>query len=82
MKQITLLGATGSIGIQTLDVIQEHPEEFQLYGMAFGRNVEKALSIINKFQPKKVVVQDDFTKNKISNELMNTEILVGNDGMI
>lgn len=59
MKNITLLGATGSIGRQTLDVLREHSNQFRLYAIAFGRNVEKAQEIINEFHPRKVVVQDE-----------------------
>ena len=81
MKQIALLGATGSIGIQTLDVIRLHPEEFNLYAMAFGRNVEKALPLIQEFQPRLVVVQDEETKHQLANHIDQT-ILIGADGLI
>ncbi|WP_186577439.1 1-deoxy-D-xylulose-5-phosphate reductoisomerase [Aquibacillus kalidii] len=82
MKNITLLGATGSIGIQTLDVIRQHPEQFSLYAIAFGKNVEKALPIIQEFYPKKIVVQDMETKRKLSIHIPHQTILVGNEGMI
>ncbi|WLP61228.1 1-deoxy-D-xylulose-5-phosphate reductoisomerase [Bacillus pumilus] len=51
MKYISLLGATGSIGEQTLDVIRQHPDKFKLKAMTFGRNVDKAIPIIEQFQP-------------------------------
>ncbi|WP_282068068.1 1-deoxy-D-xylulose-5-phosphate reductoisomerase [Bacillus pumilus] len=51
MKYISLLGATGSIGEQTLDVIRQHPDKFKLKAMTFGRNVDKAVPIIEQFQP-------------------------------
>ncbi len=53
MKNITLLGATGSIGMQTLDVIAEHPEDFRLFAISFGENIEKAKIILERFQPEK-----------------------------
>ena len=40
MKNIYLLGATGSIGTQTLDVIRMHPEAFRLIAFSSGRNIE------------------------------------------
>ncbi|WP_144556666.1 1-deoxy-D-xylulose-5-phosphate reductoisomerase [Bacillus pumilus] len=51
MRYISLLGATGSIGEQTLDVIRQHPDKFKLKAMTFGRNVDKAIPIIEQFQP-------------------------------
>ncbi|MFD2657168.1 1-deoxy-D-xylulose-5-phosphate reductoisomerase [Gracilibacillus thailandensis] len=81
MKNITLLGATGSIGLQTLDVMREHPHQFRLYGIAFGKNVDKAKEIIAEFKPEKVVVQDEKIRNEL---LINTDqntILVGKEGM-
>ncbi|MFC0271328.1 1-deoxy-D-xylulose-5-phosphate reductoisomerase [Metabacillus herbersteinensis] len=58
MKRISLLGATGSIGLQTIDVIAGHPDQFELVAMSFGRNVDEGKKIINKFLPKFVAVQD------------------------
>ena len=40
MKHISLLGATGSIGTQTLDVIENHPEAFQLVAFSSGKNID------------------------------------------
>ncbi|MCA0969105.1 1-deoxy-D-xylulose-5-phosphate reductoisomerase [Halobacillus litoralis] len=81
MKKIALLGATGSIGLQTLDVIRLHPEEFELHSMAFGRNVEKALPLIREFKPKKIVVQDEQTKVTLEKEI-DQPILTGTGGLI
>ncbi len=82
MKTIALLGATGSIGLQTLDVIRNHPEAFRLHSMAFGRNIEKALPLIKEFEPAVVVVQDEQTKEKLHQTLPHAEILVGSTGMV
>ncbi|WP_226578841.1 1-deoxy-D-xylulose-5-phosphate reductoisomerase [Halobacillus litoralis] len=82
MKQVSLLGATGSIGIQTLDVIRLHPEQFSLYAMAFGRNIEKALPLIHEFNPAIIVVQDEDTKAKLQKELNHSYILCGGEGLI
>lgn len=61
MKNICLLGATGSIGEQTLDVIKAHEDKFQLTAMSFGKNAEKAAEIIETFKPKYVSVGDEHT---------------------
>jgi 1-deoxy-D-xylulose-5-phosphate reductoisomerase len=54
-KKIILLGATGSVGVQALDVIAAHPDQFELVGFAFGKNIEKAREIMQDFSPKIVV---------------------------
>ncbi|MBH0229307.1 1-deoxy-D-xylulose-5-phosphate reductoisomerase [Halobacillus yeomjeoni] len=82
MKQIALLGATGSIGVQTLDVIRLHPDEFSVYALAFGRNIEKALPLIQEFQPKMIVVQDEETKEKLSKQIDHNLILSGRGGLV
>lgn len=82
MKQVTLLGATGSIGLQTIDVIREHPELFSLFAIAFGKNTEKALPIIHEFQPQYIVVDDESARDKIIHHISyNPTILVGSEAM-
>lgn len=51
MKAITLLGSTGSIGTQTLDILRQYPDQFRLVGLAAGSNVEMLASQIRQFQP-------------------------------
>lgn len=66
MKYISLLGATGSIGIQTLDVIRNNPDKFKLVAISAGGNIELVRKIIAEFKPEFVSVQykDDFDKLK------------------
>src|SRR5574340_1001687 len=54
-KKVILLGATGSVGVQALDVIAAHPDLFELVGFAFGNNIDQAREIIQEFDPKVVV---------------------------
>ncbi|BAZ81682.1 1-deoxy-D-xylulose-5-phosphate reductoisomerase [Sphaerospermopsis kisseleviana CS-549] len=51
MKAITLLGSTGSIGTQTLDIVSGHPDKFRIVGLAAGRNVELFAAQIRQFRP-------------------------------
>ncbi|TFB23178.1 1-deoxy-D-xylulose-5-phosphate reductoisomerase [Filobacillus milosensis] len=69
MKQIALLGGTGSIGLQTVEVIKEHPEEFNLLAFAFGENVDKALPIIEQLKPSYIVVKNRAIKEKLGNRI-------------
>lgn len=57
MKQLILLGASGSIGEQTLDVIEKHPDKFSLVAFSVGKRVEKVHDILRKFPVKQVCVQ-------------------------
>ncbi|MFM2062488.1 MAG: hypothetical protein RLZZ507_2158 [Cyanobacteriota bacterium] len=51
MKAITLLGSTGSIGTQTLDIVSENPDKFRIVGLTAGRNVELFAAQIRQFRP-------------------------------
>ena len=55
---ITILGSTGSIGTNTLDVVRQNPDRFRVFALAAGRNVELLARQIREFNPEVVVVQD------------------------
>ncbi len=59
MKAITLIGSTGSIGTQTLDIVAQNPEQFRIVGLAAGSNVELLASQIRQFQPSIVAICDE-----------------------
>lgn len=54
MKSVCLLGGTGSIGTQVLDIISANPNNYQLSSFSFGHNTNKAIEIIETFKPKLV----------------------------
>jgi len=54
MKKITILGSTGSIGTQTLDVIASHPDQFEIVSLAAGANVELLVEQARRFRPRAV----------------------------
>ncbi|HXM39839.1 MAG TPA: 1-deoxy-D-xylulose-5-phosphate reductoisomerase [Bryobacteraceae bacterium] len=56
MKSLTLLGSTGSIGANTLDVIRRNPDSYRVYALAAGRNVDLILRQIMEFRPEVVVL--------------------------
>lgn len=57
MKAISLLGSTGSIGTQTLDIVAQNPEQFRIVGLAAGRNVELLARQIRRFCPEIVAIR-------------------------
>jgi 1-deoxy-D-xylulose-5-phosphate reductoisomerase len=85
MKRLAILGSTGSIGQSTLTVVAEHPGEFQVAGLAAGRNVQVLAEQIHKFNPALVSVQDEEVAGRLRALLpreMAPEILTGAEGAI
>lgn len=82
MKTISLLGATGSIGTQTLDIIREHPAEFALSAISVGKNMELTRKIINEFHPELVSVQTSQDYNTLKAEFPYTKFTFGEEGLI
>ncbi len=66
MKAITLLGSTGSIGTQTLDIVEHHPDKFRIVGLAAGNNVELLARQVRQFRPEIVAIGNEakFTEFK------------------
>lgn len=58
MKAITLLGSTGSIGTQTLDIVAEYPEQFRIVGLTAGRNITLLAQQIRAFNPSIVAISN------------------------
>lgn len=56
MKKIAILGSTGSIGTQTLSVIEEHADDFEVTALACGNNIRLLEEQMRKFRPKLVAV--------------------------
>src|SRR3984957_11925387 len=57
-RTLTVLGSTGSIGTNTLDVVRQNPERFGIFALAAGRNVDLLAQQIVEFRPQVVVLQD------------------------
>jgi len=82
LKNISLLGSTGSIGVQTLDVISQHGDKFNVLGLSAGRNIDLLRHQINKFKPSVVSVLAQEDALKLSKELSgkSIEVLYGSNG--
>lgn len=78
MQQITLLGATGSIGDSTLSVVDLHPDKFRIFALSANTNWQKMLTLCEKYQPDFAVMSDKFSAEKLQNSLSNTvQVLAG-----
>ena len=59
MKQIAILGSTGSIGTQTLDVVRQHPKEFSVYALSAYRSIDLLIKQALEFNPAVVCIADE-----------------------
>ena len=59
MKQIAILGSTGSIGTQTLDVVRQHPKEFSVYALSAHRSIDLLIKQALEFNPAVVCIADE-----------------------
>ncbi|WP_301108652.1 1-deoxy-D-xylulose-5-phosphate reductoisomerase [Sporosarcina sp.] len=82
MKKINLLGATGSIGTQTLDIIESNPELFTLTAMSAGKNIRRVSEIIAQFNPQLVSVMEQADAVRLQAEFPNVKIVHGDEGLI
>ena len=81
MKAITILGATGSIGVSTLDVIARHPTQFKVFALTAHQNVDKLFQQCQQFQPRYAVMADEASASHLAQRLRHsdcvTEVLAG-----
>lgn len=84
MKKIAILGSTGSIGTQTLDVIRAHSDELEVVALAAGSNKERLKEQIREFHPELVSLSDEKKAQELKEELAGeaVEVLCGMDGLI
>lgn len=86
MQQITLLGATGSIGSSTLDILSKHTDKYQLFSACANSDVEGLFKICHQWKPRFAVMADvaaaDTLQNKVRAAGLATEVLAGEDGLV
>ncbi|CAM4021679.1 1-deoxy-D-xylulose 5-phosphate reductoisomerase [Bacillus manliponensis] len=82
MKNISLLGASGSIGTQTLDVLRAHQDQFRLVAFSVGRNIDFAVKVIQEFSPDLVSVQQEADVVKLQAVSGNTKVVYGSEGLL
>ena len=82
-KNIAILGSTGSIGTQALEVILNFPKEFKATYLTANNNVALLLEQIQRFKPKGVVLLDEHSAKEVKKHAGDkTEILVGEEGLL
>jgi 1-deoxy-D-xylulose-5-phosphate reductoisomerase len=85
VKAITLLGSTGSIGTQTLDIVSQYPEQFRIVGLAAGRNGEMLAQQIRQFRPQIAAICDPDQLSVVQEAIASLDyqpiLLAGEDGI-
>ena len=84
MKKLSILGSTGSIGVNTLDVVEKNPDRFGIYALAAGGNVELLAQQTKQFNPKIISILDP-SKVEDLREALNghpVEIVCGESGNV
>ncbi|GBF81323.1 1-deoxy-D-xylulose-5-phosphate reductoisomerase [Aphanothece sacrum] len=86
MKKISILGSTGSIGTQTLDIVNQYPEQFQVVGLATRSNVELLAKQIKQFRPEIVAIGDENKLGTLKEAIASFDyspiLLAGEEGVI
>ncbi len=84
MKTLTILGSTGSIGTQTLDVADQHPGDFTIAALAAGSNIRLLEQQIRKYRPVLAAVWDEDRARELRGRVadLNVKICSGMDGLI
>lgn len=82
MKKITILGVTGSIGTQSIDVIVNHPEDFELIAMSAGKNIKLLEDIMTKVNTVHICVSDIEDYEYLKNKYPNKQFYYGQEGLI
>ena len=79
MQLVTVLGATGSIGASTLDIVVRHPEQYRIFALTANRSVDQMADLCAQFSPRFVVMADATAAGELTTRLANskTEVLAG-----
>ena len=80
MKHLSILGSTGSIGTQTLEIIRQFPEEFKVVGLTTNKNSDLLLKQIKEFKPKAVAIMDNSKVDDLLN-FSSCQVYSGMEGL-
>lgn len=82
MKKVAVLGSTGSIGTQALDVIRQNRDKFEVTSLTCGNNIERLSKQIEEFSPKLAVTADAEDASRLAELHPEIEIMYGEEGLI
>jgi 1-deoxy-D-xylulose-5-phosphate reductoisomerase len=83
VKRLAILGSTGSVGVQALDVVAHFPDRFEVVGLAAGRNVARLAEQATRFRPRFVAIADEARAAELRRAVpAGTEVLAGDAGVV
>jgi 1-deoxy-D-xylulose-5-phosphate reductoisomerase len=83
MKKVFILGSSGSIGVNSLNVIRNFRDDFEVTGLTINSNIDLLLEQIKEFHPKVVAVKDKSAAKNLSGKIPDQcELLIGEEGLI
>ena len=82
MKKISILGSTGSIGKNTLEVVGRNKDKFKVVGLAAGENIDLLETQIKEFRPEVVAVADENAAERLRLRNLQVKVLSGDDGIV
>ena len=82
MKRLSILGSTGSIGRNTLEVVSNHPDKFRVKALAVGNNIDLLAKQINAFRPEVVAVFDEGSARDLRKDFPGLKVLSGEEGLV
>ena len=86
VKKIALLGATGSIGRSTLDIVSRFPERYQVVALGGGKNISQLIALARRFQPQLLSVQEESGAAELIRALrdcgLSIPVMVGQSGAV
>ncbi|WP_414043322.1 1-deoxy-D-xylulose-5-phosphate reductoisomerase [Macrococcus sp. EM39E] len=82
MKHIGILGASGSVGMQGIDIIREHADSFKLVSFAVGKSIDIAQRIIDEFNPEICCIQNEHDMDKLNINGNQTKVVFGDQGLL
>jgi len=82
MKNIAVLGITGSIGISTLEVVRQHPQDFRIVLASANRNYKELFEIADEFKIPNLVITNDVLQNTITDVPKNCDLTFGESSLL
>ncbi len=82
MKRIVLLGATGSIGTQTIDIVLQHPDLFEIVAFGAGKNIDQVRKILKDIHVDTVSVQEEYDAKVLQKEYPDIKFLYGKEALV
>ena len=82
MKSIGILGSTGSVGSQALEIINEYKNNFELVFISGHSNIDKLNQQIDRYNPKYACLSNDDILNQFSNDTKCEKLYKGNNGLL